>query len=261
VSHQIFDVQGILTPLLDPLIQHVHRHHLVQAAIEDVFLHLTSESSVPETLGSVKAAIVFADIASFTELAAAEGDEVAAMVLARLDGVVRALAYEHEGKVVKQLGDGFMLVFRRSGDAVRFAVGLQKVVSGSSELPRVRIGVNAGDVLHRADDYVGSAVNLASRVTNAAMAEQILVTDTVVADIDDETIRIESVGVRLLRGADAPLALWRVAHGDETRDPVCGTELGRDAAARLTQNGRDLAFCSEDCLRRFVENPTRYAVR
>jgi adenylate cyclase len=261
VSRQIFDVQGVLTPLLDPLIQHVHRHHLVQAAIEDVFLHLTSESTVPETLGSVQAAIVFADVASFTELANAEGDEAAAAMLARLDGVVRALAFEHEGKVAKQLGDGFMLVFRRSVDAVRFAVGLQGVVRRAGDLSPVRIGINTGNVLHRADDYVGSAVNLASRVTNAAMAEQILVTDTVVIDIDDETTRMEEVGVRLLRGVDAPVTLWRVAHGDETRDPVCGAEIGATAAARLSREGRDLAFCSEDCLRRFVENPTHYAVR
>jgi adenylate cyclase len=242
VSRQIFDVQGILTPLLDPLIQHVHRHHLVQAAIEDVFLHLTSESLVPETLGSVQAAIVFADVASFTELASAAGDEAAVKVLAQLDGMVRALAYEHEGKVAKQLGDGFMLVFRRSADAVRFAVGLQRAVHRVGDLPPVHIGINTGKVLHLADDYVGSAVNLASRVTSAAMAEQILVTDTVVAGIDDEMIRVEKVGVRLLRGVDAPLALWRVAYGDETRDPVCGAEIGTSAAARLTQHGRDLAF-------------------
>jgi class 3 adenylate cyclase len=133
-------------------------------------------------------------------------------------------------------------------------------VHRAGDLPPVHIGINTGNVLHLADDYVGSAVNLASRVTSAAMAEQILVTDTVVADIDDEMIRMEKVGVRLLRGVDAPLALWRVAYGDETRDPVCGAEIGTSAAARLTQHGRDLAFCSDDCLRRFVENPTHYAV-
>jgi class 3 adenylate cyclase len=259
VFRQISDVQGILTPLLDPLIQHVHRYHLVQAAIEDIFLHLTSDTEAPSTLGSVQAAIVFADVASFTELADAQGDEAAATVLARLDGAVRTLAFEHEGKVVKQLGDGFMLVFRRSADAVRFAVGLDGVVRRAGNLPAIRIGINTGSVLHRADDYVGSAVNLASRVMNAAMAGQILVTDTVVGDVDDLTLTFEEVGVRLVRGIDAPLALWRVTPDEETRDPVCGAEVGTTAAARLTRNGQDVAFCSEDCLRRFVENPARYA--
>jgi adenylate cyclase len=260
VSRQIFAVQESLTPILDPLIQHIHRHHLVQAAIEDVFLHLTTEQSVPETLGSVQATILFADVASFTTLTDVEGDEAAAIVLGRLDGVVRALALEHEGKFAKQLGDGFMLVFRRAGDAVRFAIGLSDVVRRAGDLPPVRIGINTGSVLHRSGDYVGSAVNLASRVTNAAMPDQILVTDTVVDSIDDDSVRVEAVGVRLLRGVDAPLALSRVVHGDETRDPVCGAETGSHAAARLSRNGRELAFCSDECLRRFVDNPALYAV-
>jgi adenylate cyclase len=259
VSRQIFEIQGALMPLLEPLIQHVHRQHLVQAAIEDIFLHLTSDVSAPATLGSVLATIVFVDVASFTALADTEGDEAAAAVLARLDGVVRALALEHEGKVAKQLGDGFMLVFRRSADAVRFAVGLQGVVHRAGDLPSLRVGLNTGSVLHRADDYVGSAVNLASRVTHATMAGQILVTDTVLAGVDDDTIRFEAIGVRLLRGVDAPLALWRVAYGDEVRDPVCGAQVGGTATLRLKRDGRDYAFCSEDCLRRFVEEPPRYA--
>src|SRR5262245_55109512 len=44
VTRQIFEIQEVLTPLLDPLIQHVHRHHLMAAIIEDVFMHLTSSN-------------------------------------------------------------------------------------------------------------------------------------------------------------------------------------------------------------------------
>src|SRR5262245_60990991 len=144
VTRQIFEIQEVLTPLLDPLIQHVHRHHLMAAIIEDVFMHLTSSNAVPTTLGSVQATIVFADFASFTEFAESEGDEAAARVLERLDAAVRALTLEHEGKFVKQLGDGFMLVFRQSSDAVQFAIDLQGVIARTDDLPSVRIGINTG---------------------------------------------------------------------------------------------------------------------
>jgi adenylate cyclase len=259
VSRQIFGFEKAMTPLLEPLIQHVHRHHLLQAAIEDMFLHLMSASTVPTTLGSVQTTIVFADVASFTSLADTEGDEAAAQVLDQLDGIVRALALEHEGKLVKQIGDGFMLVFRRPPDAVHFAVGLQDLVRRAGELPAVRIGINTGAVLHRAGDYVGSAVNVASRVSSAAMPGQILATDTVVKEVDDDAIELQEVGVRLLRGVDEPFALWRVMRTGEERDPVCGAEVGSRATTRLRRDGRDVGFCSEECLRRFVEDPLRYA--
>jgi YHS domain-containing protein len=42
-------------------------------------------------------------------------------------------------------------------------------------------------------------------------------------------------------------------------DPVCGMEIGREEiAARLTMDGRDFAFCSDDCLKRFVKAPSKY---
>ena len=87
------------------------------------------------------------------------------------------------------------------------------------------------------------------------MPDQILVTDTVVAELHDESITVEEVGVRLMRGVDAPLVLWRIAHGTETRDPVCGAGVGAIAAARLSRGGQALAFCSEECLRKYVEDP------
>jgi adenylate cyclase len=258
VSRQIWEAQEMLTPVMDPLIRHVHRLHLLQAAIEDMFLHLTSGPTVPETLGSVQTAIAFVDVASFTQFAAAEGDEAAAGVLDRLDRMVRALLLEHDGRLVKQLGDGFMLAFRRSADAVRFAVGLQGVVQRDGDLPALRIGINAGKVLQRVGDYIGSTVNLASRVASAAMPGQILVTNNVAAEVADERIRVEEVGVRLMRGIDEPHAIWRVAHGDEIRDPVCGADVGVTAAVRLSGDGREHAFCSEECLRKFVEDPHKY---
>jgi len=36
--------------------------------------------------------------------------------------------------------------------------------------------------------------------------------------------------------------------------------VGDDAVARLKHNGESYAFCSADCLRRFLEDPDRYAL-
>ena len=45
-----------------------------------------------------------------------------------------------------------------------------------------------------------------------------------------------------------------------TPDPVCGLELDEETAeARLAWEDRILLFCSENCLRRFLQDPDRYA--
>jgi YHS domain-containing protein len=42
-------------------------------------------------------------------------------------------------------------------------------------------------------------------------------------------------------------------------DPVCGMELDpAEVAARLSLDGQEQVFCSQQCLQRFVATPERY---
>jgi class 3 adenylate cyclase len=67
--------------------------------------------------------------------------------------------------------------------------------------------------LYRTGDYLGGAVNVASRVVNSAMPGQILLTDPVATAATKAGIEVEELGVRMMRGVDDPLALYRVKPG------------------------------------------------
>jgi YHS domain-containing protein len=120
-------------------------------------------------------------------------------------------------------------------------------------------------MLYREGDYVGSGVNLAWRVASEAPRHGVLVTSEVrkeAAGLEDvEFVRTER---RKLKGVAGELDLFEVRRSGVARsakaiDPVCGMELGpAEVAARLTAGGRERAFCSDDCLRRFVAAPERY---
>ncbi len=44
-----------------------------------------------------------------------------------------------------------------------------------------------------------------------------------------------------------------------SKDPVCGMDIERDKAyAMVRSEGRELYFCSEDCQKKFIENPKKY---
>jgi YHS domain-containing protein len=67
----------------------------------------------------------------------------------------------------------------------------------------------------------------------------------------------------VLKGIPDQLQLYEVRRPGEqpvrTIDPVCLMELNpAAAAARLTWHGRELQFCSDDCLALFVAAPDRY---
>jgi YHS domain-containing protein len=73
------------------------------------------------------------------------------------------------------------------------------------------------------------------------------------------------LGKRRLKGLAEDLDLFearasRVEERKEAVDPVCGMELGpAEVAASLSLEGKELAFCSEECLRLFVASPEKYS--
>ena len=207
VNDQLLGVEDALGPLLDSLLVGLHRDHLLEAAIEDTLLH-TAEPGLGWAPGSIEVTIVFVDLASFTILTETEGDEAAVRVLGRVEEQMRPLVLRHHGRVVKQIGDGFMLAFRDPADAVRATLALRDALDEPG-IPPIRAGINTGIAVFRGSDYIGSTVNVASRVVAAAMAGHVLLTATTAERIADEGIPVEEVGVRLVRGVDEPLALFR----------------------------------------------------
>lgn len=251
-----------LEGVIDPLLGLIHRQHLMRAMIADALLHMESEERAARP-GTFETTIAFVDLTSFTALANVHGDEVAAQVLDRFDELVRSLVHEHGGALIKQIGDAFMLTFREPADAVRFAVKLDATASREEHFPALKVGINHGEVIYRVGDYIGTTVNLASRLATAAMPHEIVMPESVARAVEVAGVPVEPVGVRVIRGISDSVALFKVARGSErttARDPVCGMMVSEQAAGRLTRKGAQYVFCSEDCLRRFLEDPDRYAV-
>lgn len=259
IARQTHALMEAMTSVIDPTIQFIHHQYVLRGVMEDVLDHLQSPARA--TRGSFDATILFVDLTSYTSLAQVHGDEVAAQVLDRFDGLVRSIVHGHRGTLVKQIGDAFMLTFNDPADAARFAIALEDAAAREEHFPALRIGIHAGPVLYRVGDYIGNTVNIASRIAAAAMPNQIVVTEPVAKAAEAAGLSVASAGIRELRGIEDPLPLFRVLQRREvaTRDPVCGMRVLADAAARLTWGGVEYVFCSEDCLKRFVEDPSRYA--
>ena len=259
----------LTTPLSEPVLRFFHRRALDRAIREDAVLELAEEAGLlphADTPGQLVAAIVFVDLSSFTPLAEAMGDARAAEVLERFSRLVRDAAAHADGRIVKQIGDAFMLAFNEARAAVGFALDVERRAAAEAQFPAVRSGIHWGPVLYREGDYVGGNVNLAARLATEAARHQVLVTAAVrQAAHGLGGVEFVGLGRRKLKGLSEVVDLWEVRAAEAaapTRlvDPVCGMELApAEVAARLALDGRERVFCSEDCLRRFVTAPERYS--
>lgn len=257
-----------LYPLAAPLIAHFHRKALMQASREDVARNLAEEFGLisrPTVQGQYQAAVAFIDISSFTPLTAEMGDVKAAEILTLFSDIVRDATAHYDGSVAKQIGDAFMLVFAQAATAVACLLEIERRAAAETQFPAVRGGVACGSVLYREGDYVGSLVNLASRLAGEAERHQILITPEVRKDAAGlPDVEFIPIGKRRLKGLSGEFELFEArsclaAETERVTDPVCGMELAAgEVAATLSLEGREHAFCSEECLRRFIASPAEY---
>lgn len=258
-----------LYPLAGPVLEYFHRKGLVQAAREDVATNLAEEAGLlvrGEVPGQLRLAIVFVDLSSFTPLAEAMGDAKAAQVLQRFSTLVRESVARWDGSVAKQIGDAFMLVFPDARSAVACALEIESGTATEPQFPALRSGVHWGQVLYREGDYVGSNVNIASRLAGAAERHQVLLTEAARKEAGSlPGVEFARLGKRQLKGLAEKVVLFEARSAAEREkaravDPVCGMELGAaEIAASLSLAGEERSFCSEECLRRFVASPERYS--
>ena len=127
--------------------------------------------------GSALVTVVFVDIEGSTALVDRLGDEAGTAALQGQLDAVRERIEPYGGREVKSLGDGLMLAFASPRMAVGFALASQRAVAGTT--PRVRIGINTGEVLGADSDPVGGAVNAAARIADRADGGEVLVSEVV----------------------------------------------------------------------------------
>jgi adenylate cyclase len=107
---------------------------------------------------------------------------------------------EAGGRVVKLIGDEAMFVGPSAQGAVRGALELVEACKASG-LPAARAGLALGPVLARGGDYFGRAVNLASRLVDAAPAGAVRGDERLVDAIPaDSMLAIEQRGRESLKG-------------------------------------------------------------
>src|SRR3954447_15068108 len=129
------------------------------------------------------AAIMAADIAGFS--AAMERDEEGtfARVQELRRNVIEPKIVEHQGRLIKTTGDGFLAEFASPIAATRCALAIQGELAGAPL--QLRIGLNLGDVIvEESGDVYGEGVNVAARLEALADAGGILISDKILREVE-----------------------------------------------------------------------------
>lgn len=207
--------------------------------------------------------VAFVDLAGFTALTEAHGDEAAVDLLDVFTATAADATFGTGAKVVKSIGDAVMLVADQAEAALAAVGRLFEAVYETDAFPEPRAGLHHGPVVSKDGDFFGATVNLAARVAARAGSGQALVTTGVARVAEAGGLDVIALGPAVMRNVLDPVELFAVeicpAHVDLSVDPVCRMRLSCQAAvARVRHADREHWLCSLECLRAFAAQPDRY---
>ena len=212
----------------------------------------------------VRRTFAFVDLSGFTALTETEGDERAVSVLSVFRSTLRVICSRRAVRIAKWLGDGAMLVSVESKPLVAAALELKFRADSVPDPVAVKCGITIGHViLLEGDDYIGHAVNVASRLCDLAEGHEVLALPEVVPELPAWGTA-ESTEKVSVRGLEQPLRVVRLglqkAPQGAIADPICQIPLTEETAfeRRRDVNGATVLFCSDSCLETWVERPVTF---
>ena len=131
------------------------------------------------------AAILAADVVGYTRLMGADETGTLRRLTELRQQVLEPLIAEHNGRIVKLIGDGLLVEFVSVVDALTCAVAWQTAVMeregevDEDKRLKFRIGINLGDVIVEGGDIHGDGVNVAARLESLADPDGIWVSGDV----------------------------------------------------------------------------------
>jgi class 3 adenylate cyclase len=164
------------------------------------------------------ACVVFADLVGSTGIFERLGDETAGRFVTQLTTALAKIFEQHNGRVVKLLGDGLFVVFPEEAQALTVCVAIQERLhqkpvrpGGTGRPVQMQIGIESGEVVEIQGDCYGDAVNSAARLADLAGADQMLTTQRVRDALPPAQRQLlRSLGPMYLRGKAEVTEVFRV---------------------------------------------------
>lgn len=172
------------------------------------------------------AAIMAADVAGYSRLMGADEAGTLKNLKQLRKNIFAPAVAEHQGRVVKLMGDGALVEFASVVDAVNCAIAIQQALAeANSARPqaswlRLRIGINLGDILIEGSDIYGDGVNIAARLQEMAAPGGVALSATAYEHVSHKiSAAFENQGPHSLKNIAAPVRIYTWSGGPAIAPP------------------------------------------
>ena len=185
--------------------------------------------------------VMLTDIVGYTERTSRVSREESARWLALHDQLLQPVFKSFAGRIVKTLGDAFLVTFPSPTDAALCACAVQDRLWLHNQSARpedaitVRVALSAGEVRLHKGDVFGEPVNLVARIEHLAEPGEVLLSDAVMATMNAAEVKLVSRGEHALKGIGRAVVVYAaVPDGIDGKPPFGGRALSRVRESAVT---------------------------
>lgn len=187
-------VDGLSEPF-ERLMLYAWRRHLAAAVSR-----IEALGDNEEDLHTTEVTVGFADIVSFTALSNQIDQGKIGDLVELFESRCADVVATQRGRVIKSIGDSVLFVNADPIRAYDTAEGIINVIGGDSRMPDVRVGLATGSVVTRMGDVFGPPVNMASRLTNVARRNRIIIDAETASLLPRDQFETRRLPARPVRG-------------------------------------------------------------
>ena len=173
------------------------------------------------------AAILAADVVGYSRLMGKDEMGTLAALKACEAEMIDPTVGNHNGRIFKRMGDGFLAVFGSAVDAVECALDWQDKLGQRKDQPlRFRIGIDLGEVIAEADDIYGDTVNVAARLESLAQPGCVALSDDTFRQVKDRLdVKVTDLGEQELKNISRPVRVWEWRSDFSVPEPLRKAKL------------------------------------
>jgi class 3 adenylate cyclase len=166
--------------------------------------------------------VMFTDISGFTKHTETISREA---LMSRLDThneLLMPIVAHFEGKIVKTIGDAFLITFDSPTNAVQCGLFMQhtlrkyNVEKPEGEQIHIKVSINSGEVTVTDNDVFGDPVNVAAKIEKATNPDEIYFTESVFLSMNKAEVPTSFVKTFRPKGTDSTeIKLYKVAMDED----------------------------------------------
>jgi adenylate cyclase len=190
----------------DRVLTYAWRRHLIAAVARR-----EASLAVDEDPYSIHTTVGFADLVNFTSLSNELSREKIGDLVEIFEVRCGDVIANQAGRLIKSMGDAVLFINDDPMAAFETAEGIINVVGRDKRMPDVRVGLASGSVVMRLGDVFGPPVNLASRLTNVARRNRVIIDQATADQLPVDLVATRPLPERPVRGFGVlqPMAVRR----------------------------------------------------